>query len=281
MPNANGFDVVKTIRAQETQYTYLMILTTVDDKESLVKGLRCGADDFVIKPVLSEELQLLIQGAMRMRRLQDTRDLVSGIAELAAERSGETYAHLKRTREYCRLLAVDLAKHHPDLGITSQFIEDIADLSVLHDIGKDGIPDGLLNKRGRCTPREYEIIKDHTTIGGNILKKLYEQPGSIYLLMGYEIAMAHHEKWDGTGYPRGLKGEKIPVAARIAGFADVYDALLSRRPYKDPFSLNHAEVYIFAEKGKHFDPRVVDSYERNREQFLAIHNSIPEPVSPW
>jgi len=281
MPGASGFDVVKTIRAQESTYTYVMILTTAQEKENFIEGLRCGGDDFVIKPIINEELQLRMQGAMRMLRLQDHTALVTGLAELAAERSGETSAHLKKTREYCRILGLDMVRHCPDLGLTEQYVEDIADLCVLHDIGKNGIPDGLLYKRGRITPQEQAIIHNHTNIGGNILQQLYEQSGSIYLLIGYEIAMYHHEKWDGSGYPRGLKGDEIPLAARITAFADVFDALLSRRSYKDPFSLSHAEVYIFEQKGRHFDPRVVESYERNRDRFMEIHNAIPEPVPSW
>ena len=281
MPLADGFDVIKTIRTQEELYTYIMIQTTVDDKNSLINALRYGADDFITKPIITEELELRLQGALRLLRLQDQYELVGALAELASERGGETGTHLKRTKEYCRIMAEDLRQHHPEFNITEHLIEDIANISVLHDIGKNGIPDGLLNKKGRYTPKEYEIVKDHTLIGGNILMKLHQQTASPFLLLGHEIAVAHHEKWDGSGYPLGLKGEKIPLAARIVAFIDVYDALLSKRPYKDPLSLSHAEVYIKAEKGKHFDPDIVESYERVREQFIAIHNSIQETETDW
>jgi putative two-component system response regulator len=110
---------------------------------------------------------------------------------------------------------------------------------------------------------------------------MYLQTGSVFLLLGHDIAVAHHERWDGTGYPAGLKGEDIPLAARIMAFADVFDALLSRRPYKDPFSVSYAEVYIEQEKGKHFDPKIVDSYGRVKNEFLEIHNSIQEPNANW
>ncbi|KJS02570.1 MAG: hypothetical protein VR65_05105 [Desulfobulbaceae bacterium BRH_c16a] len=276
MPLANGFEVIKTIRAQEEFHTCIILLATGRDDEALHKGLDLGADDFVGKPVVPEVLFLRLQGALRMLRLQDQYTLVLGLAELAAERGGESAAHLQRTRKYCHLLADDLRLHHPSWGLTKQLVDDIANLSVLHDIGKNGLPDGLLNKRGKYTPKEYEIIKDHTVLGGNILNKLYQRTGSIFFLLGYEIAMAHHEKWDGSGYPLRLKGEKIPLAGRIMAFADVYDVLLSRRPYKDPLSINHAEFYIRGEKGRHFDPAVVESYERNRERFAEIQKSIQE-----
>ena len=261
MPLVDGFEVIKTIREQEDLFTYIMALTTLEDKEELLKGLRLGTNDFITKPVMDEELQLRMEGALKLLRLEDHRLLVAGLAEVAAERSGESGAHLKRTKSYCAILANDLRVRVPELGLTSRVVEDIATLSVLHDIGKNGIPDGLLNKRGSISKKEYEIMKDHTVIGGNMLKDLSHQSGgSSFLLLGHEIAVAHHEKWDGSGYPFGLKGEEIPLAARIMALADVYDVMLSRRPYKDPFSLSYAEMYIEENVGSHFDPMVVESY---------------------
>lgn len=281
MPLVDGLEVIKTIRAQEESYTFVMALATAEDDESLRQGIQHGADDFIGKPIVPEQLGLRLQGALRMLRLHDQYDLLLGLAELAAERGGETAGHLQRTRKCCRLLADDMRRHNPSLGLTEQLVEDIANLSVLHDIGQNGLPDGLLNKRGKYTPKEYEIIKDHTVIGGNILNRLYQRTGSIFLLLGYEIAMTHHEKWDGSGYPQRLKGEEIPLAGRIMAFADVYDVLLSKRSYKDPLSLSHAEFYIRDEKGKHFDPLVVESYERNRDKFAEIHDSTQDVDQVW
>lgn len=281
MPVADGVEVIKTIRREERQYTYVMVLATDGSKDALMDCLSCGADDFVNKPIVNGELKLRLQGAMRQLRLEDHCRLVGGFAELAAERAGETGAHLQRTKQYCALLAEDLRVHNPELGLTKQMVEDIANLSVLHDIGKDLLPDELLSKRGRCSAEEYEVIKEHTVIGGNILKELYQQTGSVYLLLGHDIAIAHHERWDGSGYPAGLKGEEIPLAGRIMAFADVFDALLSRRPYKDPFSLSYAEVYMREEKAKHFDPMIVESYDRVKDEIIAVHNSIQESNSNW
>lgn len=282
MPVVDGFEVIKTIREQEDLYTYIMALTTLKEKHDLLKGLRLGTDDFITKPIIDEELQLRLEGALKLLRLQDHRLLVAGLAEVAAERSGESGAHLQRTKGYCRILADDLRVRLPELDLSRRAVEDVATLSVLHDIGKNGIPDGLLNKRGTFSEKEYEIIKDHTIIGGNMLKKLSRQSGgSPFLLLGHEIAVAHHEKWDGTGYPFGLKGEEIPLAARIMALADVYDAMLSRRPYKDPFSLSYAEMYIEEQSGSHFDPEVVQSYLDNRGSFIEVHNRFPEPEKDW
>lgn len=279
MEGVDGFEVIKTIREQEKLHTYIMALTALDDKGSLIRALEYGADDYVNKPVIQEELQLRLNGGERLLRLQDHTHLVGALAELAASRSGETSTHLQRTKMYCHLLATDLLRDEDSTGNVAQLADDIAAISVLHDIGKQGIADSLLGKRGRYTPKEYEIIKAHTTIGGEILMDLYRKTGSSYLLLGHEIALYHHERWDGAGYPSGLKGEAIPLAARIMCFADVFDALLSSRPYKDALSPAHADSYIVGERGKHFDPEIVDSYLRNRKKFLDIHYSLPQKAN--
>ena len=281
MPGGNGIELIKSIRKQEKIYTYIMVLTISDDKDALVTALSNGADDFVTKPITTPELTLRLQGARRRLRLQDHNCLVSGLAELAAVRGGESKAHLQRTKKYCVTLASDLMKDRDDQDLVKQLVEDIANICMLHDIGKNGIPDALLMKRGKYTPKEHEIVKDHTVIGGKILLDLHQQTGSHYLLLGHEIAMSHHEKWDGSGYPRGLKGTEIPLAARIMCFADVFDSLLSRKPYKDPMPLSFVEEYITSEKGKTFDPDIVESYKRNRHIFKEIHETITESEEPW
>ena len=281
MPHTDGFQVIKEIRAQEKLRTYIMALTTRDDKEALIKALSTGADDFVAKPIVSEELTLRLRGARRLLRLQDHHCLVSGLAELAAERGGESSAHLQRTKQYCAVLAADLMKEREDQEITEQLVEDIATMSVLHDIGKNGIPDALLMKRGRYTPKEYEIVKEHTVIGGKILMDLYQQTGSHYLLLGHEIALSHHEKWNGSGYPHGLKGLAIPLAARIMCFVDVFDNLLSRKPYKDAMPISFVEKYVHEEMGVSFDPDIVACYGRNKPRFLEIQRALPEREERW
>ena len=281
MPVSDGFQVIKNIREQEQVYTYIMVLTSSHDKESLINALKNGADDFVTKPITTPELTLRLKGAEQRLRLHDHNCLVSGLAELAAERGGETKAHLQRTKKYCSILAADLMKDRKDQEKVQQWVEDIANICVLHDIGKNGIPDTLLMKRKKFTPKEFEIVKDHTTIGGKILMDLYQTTGSHYLLLGHEIALSHHEKWDGSGYPDGLSGAAIPLAARIMCFADIFDSLLSRKPYKDPMPLSYVEEYIARETGKTFDPDIVESYRRNQQIFVEIQASITEVEESW
>ncbi|MBU1566457.1 MAG: response regulator [Proteobacteria bacterium] len=276
MVPVDGLEVIKTIRDQQELSTYIVALTAEGVGMQQQNLLHDGPDAWMQKPVQVDQLEALLHSAKLQLRLNDCSDLLAGLAELAAERGGETVGHLQRTKRYCFVIADDLCGQCPALGLTERQVQDIAEISVLHDIGKIGLPDGLLTKRGRYSPKEYEIIKDHTIIGGNLLKKLYQRSGSVYILMGHEMAMTHHEKWAGGGYPLGLQGEEIPLAGRIMAFADVYDALLSRRPYKDPLSLYHAEHAIKEGKGSHFDPLVVESYERNRQRFVEIYNDFKD-----
>jgi len=270
----DGGEIIKTIRGQEEAGTYIVALTD----EGMDMSVHDGANAWIQKPIHADQLEALLHSAKMQLRLDDHSDLLVSLAELAAKRGGETAGHLQRTKRYCFILAEDLRYHFPAMGLTEQQAQDIAEISVLHDIGNIGLPDGLLNKRGQYLPKEYEIIKDHTIIGANLLEKYYKRSGSLFILQGYEIAMTHHEKWDGSGYPYGLQGEDIPLAGRIMAFADVYDALLSRRSYKDPLSLHHAEYSIKEGKGRHFDPAIVESYERNRHQFLEIQNAFQESL---
>ncbi len=276
MPLMDGFKVVEAIRKNDGLCTYIMVLTRLEDRDSILKAMEVGADDFVTKPVIIEELALRLKGAIRKLRLQENQLLVSGMAALAAERSGESEGHLVRTKEYCHILAKDMLQNSELPKLVSQFAEDVANLSVLHDIGKQRIPDNLLNKKGQYSAHEFEQVKYHTTLGAEIIDELYSQNGSSYLLLARDIVLNHHERWDGKGYPHGLQGEDISLAARIVGFADVYDSLLSRKPYKDPMPLEHVEKYIQEEKGKQFDPAVVECYEKNRDAFLEVMNRYPD-----
>lgn len=281
MPDMDGFEVVKYIRANETAHTYLIILTKYADKKSLTRALTLGTDDFVSKPVIRQELELRLKSAYRILRLEDHDKLIATFAELAATRGGKQDYHLKRIREYCLLLAEDLRVHHPELGITEQNVEDIANISVLHDIGTMCVPDSLINKRGRYTDSEYKTMKEHTLTGAKILEDIYKQTSSPFLQAGLEIVFAHHEKWDGTGYPKGLKGDEIPLSARIVAFADAYDAMLTRKPYRDPLPPANAEKLLVAEKGKQFDPLLIDSFLRKKEGFAEIHRNLCDPGSGW
>jgi PAS domain S-box-containing protein len=194
---------------------------------------------------------------------------ILGLAKLAEYRDEGTGTHLERIREYARILTEQLAKSPKYRGlIDQQYIDDIFQSSILHDIGKVGTPDRLLLKPGELTEEEFEIIKRHTLMGGNALKAIESQiEGKSFLAMGKEIAYNHHEKWDGSGYPRGLKGNAIPLSARIIAVADVYDALTTKRFYKEAYSHTKARDMILQLKGKHFDPEIVNAFTVVAEKF--------------
>lgn len=201
---------------------------------------------------------------------------ILGLAKLAEYRDEATGAHLERIREYARIIAKELAdKSHYRGYITQKYIDDIYSSSILHDIGKVGIPDSILLKPGKLTKEEFEVVKRHSALGGDALKAAEAQiEGKSFLTLGKEIAYYHHEKWDGAGYPRGLKGEEIPLSARIVALADVYDALTSRRVYKDAYSHEKAKEIIVSERGKHFAPDVVDAFMAHEDEFKKIREEL-------
>ncbi len=282
MPDGNGFELVKYIREHETCYTYLMILTTSTEKEKLITGLTLQADDYVTKPVIRQELELRLKAANRLLRLEDHEKLIAAFAEMVALRSCETAPHLQRLKRFCRVIAQELYENYPDLGLSMQLIEDITNLSVLHDIGKITIPDAILTKRGGYSAQEFEVVKNHTINGAAILKELHEETGSAFLRTAFEIVLFHHERWDGSGYPYKLKGIEIPLSARIVAFGDALDAILSRRPYKDPLPFPSATKLIIAEKGKQLDPEIVDLFEHRRDVFEAIHKECAyDKTAQW
>lgn len=243
--------------------------------------MAAGADDFAGKPVLREELILRLQSANRLLRLEDHYKLVGALAELAAIRAGEESTHVQRVKRYCFLLAGDLRQYQPQLGLSQQMVEDIANAGVLHDIGIMNVPDSLLNKRGRLSVKEMQLVREHAAAGGKILHDLYEDTGSAYLLLAYEMAATHHEHWDGSGYPQGLRGEEIPLAGRIMALAGTYNELRSRRPYKDSMPAEHTAEVILGEIGKRFDPLLRDSFLRVRDRFAEIHEQLRDRSELW
>ena len=204
--------------------------------------------------------------------------LILGLAKLAEYRDEDTGAHLKRIREFCILIAVGLSKLPKyEKYITQDYIDNIYQSSILHDIGKVGIKDEILLKPGKLTGDEFNIIKTHTTIGGNALTAIESEfKSKSFLTLGKNIAYHHHEKWDGSGYPEGLKNDGIPLSARIVAVADVYDALTSKRSYKKAFSHTEAVQIITEGRAKHFDPDVVDQFERLSEEFRLTRMRFPD-----
>ena len=201
-----------------------------------------------------------------------------GLAKLAEFRDKGTGKHLERIREYTRILAKELARK-PDYQnyITSQYLEDISLSAILHDIGKVGIPDAILLKPGKLSDTEFETVKNHCSLGGDVLKTAESQvKGKSFLTIGKVIAYHHHEKWDGTGYPEGLAGDSIPLSTRLVALADVYDALTSQRSYKEPYSHEKAREIIMSERGRHFDPDVIDAFLAHEQAFKEIRQRLQD-----
>jgi putative two-component system response regulator len=283
MPIMNGLELCKAIRAEQfAGYIYTIILTSHTSVKEAVAGLSAGADDYVSKPFNPEELTVRIRTGERILSLE-TRDIaIFAMAKLAESRDPETGAHLERVRTYCRTLSQWLADQHlPGYEIDAPFTQTIYLTSPLHDIGKIGIPDCVLLKPGRLSDREFEIMKTHTTLGAGTLNAALEQfPDAKFLLMARDIALGHHERFDGTGYPGGLVGGNIPLCARIVALADVYDALTSKRIYKNAFGHDVARSIITEESGSHFDPRVISAFLGTEQEFLKTRNRFAElPVA--
>jgi len=270
MPGLNGLDLIKEIRKVERRYTYIIVLTSIDEKDSVNAALKMGADDYIIKPVSQDELNLRIAAGERLLRLESQEELILSMAKLTEYRSQETGFHLERVKLYTNVLASDMQEHYPEVELSAAIAAEIVRVSPLHDIGKISVPDRILNKPGKLTADEFSQMEQHSMIGGNILLDLYEKTEESYLLVASQVAMYHHEKWDGSGYPKGLQGDNIPVAARIVALADVYDAISSKRCYKETLGHTMVKDIILQGKGKHFDPRVVDAFLRNEDIWLTI-----------
>lgn len=224
--------------------------------------------------VMAKYTNLMIKGLkQRTEELQQTQDItILSLASLAETRDNETGNHILRTQRYVRILA-EYLKDKPDFkdGLDIETIDLLYKSSPLHDIGKVGIPDKILLKPGKLTDEEFEIMKTHATLGGETLKIAEKRLGSnSFLGLAQEIARTHHEKWDGTGYPKGLKNGEIPVSGRLMAVADVYDALISKRIYKSAFSHQKAREIISDWRGKNFDPRMVDAFFAIEDQFQQI-----------
>ncbi|MGI6733279.1 MAG: HD-GYP domain-containing protein [Anaerovoracaceae bacterium] len=222
----------------------------------------------------NEQLEELVDA--KVREISDSQiATIYALVKLAESRDGDTGAHIERTAQFCRLLAQKLRQlpEYADV-IDDEYIENIYRSSPLHDIGKVGIPDAILQKPGKLTPEEYQIMKNHAEIGAKTLEDVaYQYEGNSFLKMGLEIAKGHHEKWDGTGYPKGLSGTDIPLSARIMAIVDVYDALRSKRSYKDSFSHEKSIAIIQEGRGTHFDPLLVDIFVKYQDEFRALYDA--------
>ncbi len=237
-----------------------------------------------IKEKLEEQNEVLERKVEeRTRKIKATQDItIRSLASLAETRDNETGTHIQRTKDYVKILAEDLRKH-PRFShyLNEKNIELIINSAPLHDIGKVGIPDSILMKPGRLTKEEFEVMKKHTTYGRDAILRTEKTMGTnSFLRFAKEIAYSHHEKWDGSGYPEGLSGEEIPISARLMAMADVYDALMSKRHYKD--ALSHKEAVRIITEGdgrsmpEHFDPDILESFKRIHLKFEEIFLKFPQ-----
>jgi len=283
MPRLDGIELCRRIRSQVANgYTYVILLTSQGRIEQRVQGLTAGADDFLTKPFDPRELLERVRVAERILQLETRETLIFAMAKLAESRDPETGQHLERVQSFSLILCRELAINSPySKQITPDFARLIYQTSPLHDIGKVGVPDAILQKPGALTPEEFEIMKRHTVIGADAIgATLAHTPSAKFLLMASEIALSHHEKFDGSGYPLGLAGDAIPLSGRIIALVDVYDALTTKRVYKDAFTHDKAIEIITAGSGKHFDPAIVEAFLRAETQFDEIRSTMSEKVAP-
>jgi putative two-component system response regulator len=290
MPRMDGFQVCRKLKEDTgNRKIPVVMLTASGERQSRIRALEAGVNDFLSKPVDSTELVVRVNNLLKTKQYQDsieeqgrileqqvqerTRQLKESLLEtvqrltLASEyRDVDSYVHIKRISYYTEIIV-------KSLGITGEEADIMFYASPMHDIGKVGIPDAILLKPGALTEDEFEIMKTHTTIGARILRG----SGSPYLMSAERFALHHHERWDGTGYPQGLKGESIPIEGRIMNLVDQYDALRSKRPYKPAFEHEHA-VALLTEGGHrtspgHFDPRVLRIFKECSEKFREIYDT--------
>jgi putative two-component system response regulator len=281
MPEMNGLELCTSIRSEIVDaYTYIIVVTGRDNIKDVVQGMEAGADDYITKPFNKDELSVRIKAGERIIHLQTKDVVICSLAKLAESRDEDTGQHLDRVRHYSRVLSESLYRdpNRPS-ELNIQLIESIFMTAPLHDIGKVGIPDYILLKPGLLDDQEFGIMKTHTLIGYNTLMDTYQRtPQAKYLKVAAEIARNHHEKFDGGGYPDGLKGNEIPLSCRIFALADVYDALVSKRPYKEAFAHERAKSIISNGKGDHFDPKVVEAFLLNEHHFCEIHEKYEDRV---
>lgn len=303
MPEMNGYEVLNRIKGDTSlRHIPVIMITAIDDIENVARCIEKGADDYLTKPFNPTLLRARINACVMKKRLHDQEEeyrhkvedynlnlekrvreqvqkivstqwaTIFAMAKLAESRDIETGEHLQRMKEQCKILSKKL-RILPKYKaiIDDNFVETIYAASPLHDIGKVGIPDRILLKPGKLTKKEFDIMKRHTIIGTNTLREVdMQHPGNTFVYMGIEIAESHHEKWDGTGYPHGLAGENIPLAGRIVALADVYDALTSKRVYKEAFSHEVSRGIIIENREKHFCPDTVDAFICAEEEFVSI-----------
>ncbi|MDR3374841.1 MAG: response regulator [Ancalomicrobiaceae bacterium] len=291
MPKVDGLELVRAIRALPRHaHVPIVMITTAEDRDVRIETLTAGANDFLAKPIDPVELRARVVNLLALRKAQQKLEQRAGFLEVEIDkalkvlvereeeivwrlsrategRDPETGGHIRRMGLTCRILA-------EELGLDADICRAIPVAAQMHDIGKVGIPDNILFKPGPLTPEERAVMQTHAMLGEEILS------GSDALLVriGAEIAGSHHEHWNGKGYPRGLAGEAIPIPGRIAAVADVFDALISERPYKRAWTLEAARDYVVSERGRQFDPACVDAFLRRYDEIVNLE--APASATP-
>lgn len=309
MPGMDGYEVIKHLKENlVTSEIPVIFITALDSCEDETKGLELGARDYLSKPIRAPILLARVKGQLEIKVARDilrnqntwleteiqrriglyqkVQDIsMRALASLAESRDNETGNHLLRTQKYLQVIAEDLAKNGKYAAIlTPQVIDVYAKAAPLHDIGKVGIPDHVLYKPGKHTPQEWEIMKTHSQIGADAIQRAIgnedDKEAIGFLYVAIDIAGCHHEKWDGSGYPKGLASDHIPLAARLMALADVFDALVSHRVYKPTYPMDVTVQIINESRGTHFDPDIVDAFNRRVDDFQAIAARYKEQQDP-
>lgn len=302
IPEIDGYEVLKRIKDKpKLKHIPVILLSAITDSNSKTKGFSLGAVDYVTKPFEIVEVKARVKTQLRLEearlalesqklileeKVRERTRLIERtnsatiycLAALAETRDPETGQHIKRTQEYVRELALELRNNEEYKDIlTDEYIDLLYKSAPLHDIGKVGVRDSILLKPGKLTPEEFEEMKMHTIYGGESLMVGIKELGEdSFLTVAKEIALTHHEKWDGSGYPKGLSKKDIPISGRLMALSDVYDALISKRVYKGALTHEEAKNIILNGRGTHFDPDIVDAFVRIESKFIEIMERFME-----
>lgn len=294
MPDMDGYEFCELLKKDvKTRDIPIIFISAMDGKEDKIRGFKLGAVDFISKPFELEEVTLRVNNHLKLYRMQqqlevynkrlhkmvndqikkiaeEEKNFIYAMAKLSEIKENSSGEHLKNVGKNCKLLAMSLQLSPQfEKEISNAFVETIEIAAPLHDLGKTAIRDSILLKPGELTYEEREEMKPHTTIGADTLRDLYNMnEHNEFLKMAVDIANYHHEKWDGTGYPKGLKGQEIPLSARIMAVIDTYDALTSRRPYREAFSHEESIGIINEEKGEYFDPGIIEIFNKIKNKLI-------------
>ena len=270
MPDMNGFEVCEILKSTPAlSHIPIIFVTALGDESDEFKGFELGAVDYITKPISPAIVRARVKTHLSLVQAEQLKqahvDLVHRLGRAAEYKDTDTGEHIARMSQYSKLLALEF-------GMGEQQAELLRQAAPMHDVGKIGISDAILLKPGRLTPDEFAHMKQHAAIGAQILAN----SSSPLLQLAHKLAIEHHEKWDGSGYPNGLKGEQISVEGRIVAIADVFDALTSKRPYKEAWGVEEALEHMQAQAGKHFDPHLINLFVNKLDAIIAIKNAYQE-----